>query len=404
MTNRFMKTTASLSLVLTGPLVLAGALLPAVAAQVGAGSDAAAGAHALSGTDAHARAVVRHHADACFRLHGECLERARALQRAVVDLLAAPDAERLAAARAAWSHARLVYGRIEALRFRGGPIEELEPLLNAWPVDEAYIEHVAYGAAGGIVHDRQTWRALSAPLLEHANERGSETNVSVGWHAIEFLLWGRDTFADGPGRRAHTDFVDGEAVDAERRRAYLRIVTDQLVAHLAQLERAWAPDADNHRRRFEADVRGSVRAMLTGAAILTAFELCGERLAVAYETQDQEQEHSCFSDTTCADLVANQLGIVAVLDGDGAGDEASVIGLVRRRDPEIAAHLESCLAETLVAMRAIPQPFDQAFLGDDDAPGRRAILTAMRALEQQAEAIAIAGRLLGHELPMRPGN
>jgi hypothetical protein len=55
-------------------------------------------------------------------------------------------------------------------------------------------------------------------------------------------------------------------------------------------------------------------------------------------------------------------------------------------------------------VRAIPAPFDQAFLGADDGKGRTAIRVAIEALERQAEAIAIAGRVFGHELPLRPGN
>ena len=62
--------------------------------------------------------------------------------------------------------------------------------------------------------------------------------------------------------------------------------------------------------------------------------------------------------------------------------------LLRQQDRAIADNLEQCLAATLAALRAIPQPFDQAFLGADEAPGRRAILTAITALEAQAEAIA----------------
>ena len=82
-------------------------------------------------------AVVRQHAAHCFRLHRDCAERAVVLQQAVHRFLAAPDAAGLAAAKAAWCDARTVYGQVEALRFHGGPIDALEPLLNAWPVDEA---------------------------------------------------------------------------------------------------------------------------------------------------------------------------------------------------------------------------------------------------------------------------
>jgi putative iron-regulated protein len=350
------------------------------------------------------RAVAERHAAHCHALYAECVAGAEALQRAITALLAAPGVATLAAARRAWTDARRVYGQTEALRFHGGPVDELEPLLNAWPVDEAFLDHVVGRPDAGIVHDRATFPQLSAALLVATNVRGGETNVSVGWHAIEFLLWGQDLHADGPGRRPHADYVDAGDPIVARRRAYLRLATETLVGHLRQLAAAWAPECDNFRRSFVAAPDDAVRRMLTGAAILSAFELCGERLAVAYETRDQEQEHSCFSDTTHVDLVANQLGIVAVFDGGrGDGPAASLLDLVRRRDPAIADHLAAALAATTAAMRAIPAPFDQAFLGPDEAPGRAAISAAMTALEAQAEAIVIAGRLLGHDLPMRPG-
>lgn len=350
-----------------------------------------------------ARTVVARHAARSHELYRECASRAAALQQAVGALLASPGPASLKAARDAWIHARIVYGETEVLRFHGGPIDAIEPLVNAWPVDETYIDRVAGRPTAGIVFDTKQFPALSAPLLTSVNERGGETNISVGWHAIEFVLWGQDLDPKGPGQRPHTDFLVGTE-GAERRRAYLAIVVDLLATQMTSLRDAWAPESAQ-RRRFEGDVPGSLRGMLAGAAILTAFELCGERLAVAYETRDQEQEHSCFSDTTCADLVANQKGIVAVFRDSGAANGThDLLGLVRAKDAAAADHLRQCLDATLAAMSAIPAPFDQAFLGADDAPGRRAIRAAMQALDQQAEAITIAGRLLGFDLPLRPGD
>lgn len=349
--------------------------------------------------------LVERHAAYCCQLYAACERDGEALLAAVDAFLVTPDEAHLQAARAAWCKARLVYGETEALRFQGGPIEPLEPLLNAWPVDEAYIDHVVGRPDAGIVHDLEHFPVLDAGLLEVANERGSETNVSVGWHAIEFLLWGQDMDAHGPGKRPASDFASSGGVPAQRRRLYLKLVTQRLVEHLRTLHRAWLPDAP-WRRSFVADPERAVVAMLTGAAILSAFELCGERLAVAYETKDQEQEHSCFSDTTWHDLQANQRGITAVLAGapGTTGEAPTLLRLLQQRDAAAAEHLAAALARTTEALAAIPAPFDQAFLGADDSPGRRAIHAAMRALEDQAEAIAIAGRLFGHDLPMRPGH
>ncbi|MFN9754968.1 MAG: imelysin family protein [Planctomycetota bacterium] len=353
------------------------------------------------------RAVVQRHADHCHRIPRELAARAGALRSAVANLVASPDPAALHGARAAWTSARGVYGQIEALRFHGGPIDGVEPLLNAWPVDEVYIDYVTGQPAAGIVADRAKVPVLAASVLAELNARGGETNVSVGWHAIEFLLWGQDLDPAGPGRRPWTDFADGPAGSphAARRRQYLAVVTEQLAANLADLARQWAPDADNFRRRYERDPADAVRRMLTGAITLTSFELAGERLAVAYETRDQEQEHSCFSDTTCDDLVANQLGIDAIFRG-GLGEPTShdLLGLVRSKDPAVAELPAARLDATRAALRAIPAPFDQAFLGQDDGPGRTAIRRAITALEEQAEAIAIAGGVLGHDLPLRRGN
>ncbi|HEX5051354.1 MAG TPA: imelysin family protein [Planctomycetota bacterium] len=347
--------------------------------------------------------VVHAHAVWCHSAYRECRDRAVQLREAIGALLAAPGAATLSGARAAWQRARAAYCVTEAMRFQEGPIEALEPLLNAWPIDEAYIDYVQGQPEAGIVHDRVRYPRIGETVLVLANERGGEANVSVGWHAIEFLLWGQDLRADGAGDRPFTDYQLGVGADADRRREYLSCIVDLLVRQLDELVAAWAPDAANHRRRFEADPEAAVGRMLTGVTVLTAFELGGERLAVAFETQDQEQEHSCFSDTTCEDLVADQLGIVRVIAPDGdAKRDPGLLSLVAAVDVVLARELQRKLLDTLARLRAIPAPFDQAMLGTDEAPGRRAMRAALDALDEQAECLSIAGRRLGYELPLRP--
>ncbi|MEZ6037120.1 MAG: imelysin family protein [Planctomycetota bacterium] len=338
--------------------------------------------------------VVAAHAAWCAANYAQLHRAARELQRAVQTLVAAPDEPKLTAARAAWIAARRHYGRTECLRFHDGPIEPLEPLLNAWPVDEAWIDH--------IVADAETFPLLDATVLQLANERGGEANISTGWHAIEYLLWGKDLRADGPGERPASDFT-AAAPHGERRARYLRAVTELLVEHCAALEQAWAPDADNYRRRFVAEVDASLRRMLVGATVLSAFELGGERLVVAYETHDQEQEHSCFSDTTLQDFEANQSGLVELLRGAPGAEHTSLLGLVHALDPALARLLGARLDDTLRCLRAIPAPFDQALLAADGSPAHRAIGAAVAALEEQTDALLLVGQRLGFELPLQPG-
>jgi putative iron-regulated protein len=53
----------------------------------------------------------------------------------------------------------------------------------------------------------------------------------------------------------------------------------------------------------------AIGKIVTGMGTMMAGELAGERLSVAYDTKEQEDEHSCFSDTTHLDILHNIRGI-----------------------------------------------------------------------------------------------
>jgi putative iron-regulated protein len=133
--------------------------------------------------------------------------------------------------------------------------------------------------------------------------------------------------------------------------------------------------------------------------------MAGERVAVPYETRDQEDEHSCFSDTTHLDLVANQLGLEAMFRGrwlDGQ-QGPGVLDLARAIDPALAIELEQRIAAALGALRAILPPFDRAIGAGDDTPERRAVLVALEALEAQTDSLARLSAALGFEIAIEPG-
>ena len=193
-------------------------------------------------------------------------------------------------------------------------------------------------------------------------------------------------------------FLDANSPHADRRREYLLEITDLLCEDLTRLVKAWAPDAENHRRRFEQDPK-ALRAILTGPGLLAGFEMSGERLAVALETRDQEEEHSCFSDTTHQDFRANMRGIALVLRGAGA---TSVIEVVRTRDAAAADDVTRALDQALAAIDAMPVPFDRAIQEKDGTPERVKLTAALEAIEALGETIARAAKSLGITIPTEP--
>jgi putative iron-regulated protein len=348
--------------------------------------------------------VVDNYADLVERSYQLSLDSATAMDAAIDVFIDSPGEETLAAARQAWLTARDDYGPTEAFRFYGGPIDNDEDgpegLINAWPLDEAYIDYVEGDSEAGIVNMPDQFPVIDADVLTSLNEEGGETNISTGWHAIEFLLWGQDLSVNGPGARPVTDYTT--AANADRRATYLAVATDLLLSHLQELVDAWAPTPDGYRSQFVAlPTSESLAMIMTGMGELSRGELAGERMTVAYETRSQEDEHSCFSDNTTSDIIDNATGVRRVLLGkvdtvDGPG----IYDLVASEDPELADELRSEIEDSVTLAKAIPPPFDQHLqegVSDDD-PGRKAVFDTILSLEAQTDTLVQTATLLEVDL------
>jgi len=365
------------------------------------------GAALLTGFSAQAqtvdaKAVVQHYSALVHANYSDVLTSAQTLQKAIAAFTAAPSAQGLEDAQKAWLAAREFYGQTEVFRFYSGPIDDdngPEGRINAWPLDESYIDSVAGKPKAGLVNNPKV--KITKANLAKLNERGGEENIAAGWHAIEFSLWGQDQSDTGPGKRSFEDFVDGKAPNADRRRAYLVTATELLIDDLSFLVKAWAPNAKNYRAKFEQGGIQSVRKIIVGMGSLSRGELAGERLEVAMNTQDKEDEHSCFSDNTHRDVVTNAQGIENVWLGsykrlDGSTLQgASLKDLVAAKNAALADKVSQQIAQSLANATAIQAPFDREIVGAKDAPGRIRVQKTIDSLVQQSKDITEAAAVLG---------
>ncbi|NLG77855.1 MAG: hypothetical protein GX535_16600 [Xanthomonadaceae bacterium] len=359
------------------------------------------------------RAVVENYANIVLATYEDAIETARALDRAVDELIANPSEETLAAARERWKAARIPYGYSEAFRFYGGPIDDEdgpESRLNGWPLDENHIDAVrvdAYNAAPGenIIGNAAQFPEITPELIAAQNEAGGEKNIASGYHAIEFLLWGQDfnTPPGAPGQRPYTDFVaagDAGATNA-RRGQYLKAATTLLIRDLESVAAEWRePELGqtNYRTSLvSGDVPTALKRMFTGAAALAEVEMAGERMNVPLLSSDQEEEQSCFSDTTSADLRANAAGIEHVyygkytrLDGSTVSGP-SLADLVRAKDERVAEEMDARIARVREAVHTIGTPFDRE-IRSDNAEGRARVQAAIDTLRAEALSLTRAAR------------
>lgn len=312
----------------------------------------------LSAVDkAHTDRLMISYANMAHAAFKDSLDTAKALQAAIDTYVATPTQANLDAAQAAYKIARQPYSQTEIFRFDEGfvtpndkraiaSVDSWEGQINAWPLDEALIDYVSdtyegeYNSKDNIINSesitvgsvKQDTSTITPELLAEMNEiGGSEANVTTGYHAIEFMLWGQDTNGvnEGAGNRPVSDYVteagqctSGDTVNedasiCERRGAFLKAAAQLLVNDLTAMEAEWQPERDNTLRSdlMARKYDNGLRQVMYQMGSLALGELASERMQVAFVTGSTEDEHECFSDLTHLSYANNARGIQNVFNG-----------------------------------------------------------------------------------------
>ena len=381
--------------------------------------------------------IVKNYAEMAYLNYSDALVGAHKLEASVKALVNTAASGDLAAAevahsfaKATWTNeARMPYGQTEIFRFYNGPIdfepvndgttsylesinfEGVEGLLNAWPLDEAYIDYVEGAPAAGLINDRTV--ALSKDVIVSMNELNGEKNISTGYHAVEFLLWGQDRDQASAGKRSVTDYMTEK--NADRRREYLGLLSTTIIDHLSSVTAQWTPAATNYRKEFVGrDTRESLGFLFTSMISMAGDELKSERIENALLLEDQEEEHSCFSDTTVNDIYTNALGVKNVYFGQytafnmaQAIDGAGVDELVEFVNPALNAEITAAFDTLFTGINAFyaTDANGNAVIGDIALPFDVAITSEQAKvqkivddLDHVAELLETAAAELGLDL------
>lgn len=343
--------------------------------------------------------------------------------------------------------------------------------INAWPLGEALIDYVqtndtdfgtdqvgvtanSAGINGGgaltaadaedqsnnIIGDVTI--DITADLLANTATADDEHDVIAGYHAIEFLLWGQDLNNDGEttdgtdreeavktneaynyaegGDRPLSDLAEGysetDTYDSsnlsERRHKFMEVAVEKLIDDLETVRDSWA-DGASYRTEFttissEDDAKQKLAEILTGMGTLSEGELAGERMQIAFSSNSQEDEHSCFSDNTHRDIWLNAEGVSNSYYGEYAGYDSTLDGtddvttnavsgyglddyLADAGLTEVAASMVTALSTTSTAYESIDSlaregtPFDVQIM---DATTEEPAYDTIKALNAQSTVIA----------------
>ncbi|MEM8650745.1 MAG: imelysin family protein [Pseudomonadota bacterium] len=365
-------------------------------------------------------AVVNTYSDIALAKYEDSLITAQALDAAINDFLALPSPTTHEAAKQAWIAARVPYQQTEAYRFGNAIVDDWEGRVNAWPLDEGLIDYV--DASYGTESDENTLYTanlianpsitvngekvdagkITPELIQSLNEAGDiEANVTSGYHAIEFLLWGQDLNGNGKGagNRPHTDFDTNNCTNGncDRRAAYLSAASKLLISDLEEMVGNWQSDGAA-RKVLSDNPENGISSILTGMGSLSYGELAGERMKLGLLLHDPEEEHDCFADNTHNSHLYDAVGIQNVYLGtykrvNGITvNGPSLSELVAQKDAALDSELKGKLDAKINKMMVMAEraskveAYDQ-MISEGNTEGNAVVQAAIDALVDQTRSI-----------------
>jgi putative iron-regulated protein len=260
----------------------------------------------------------------------------------------------------------------EAFQFYAGPVDGPGgplPRIAAWPVNPAYIEAILADPA----------QPLGFRALARANQAGGADEVTVGLHAMEYLLWGE------AGSRRPDDFAgDG------RRAAMLAAQAQVLANDLGLLVAAWAPEGNTYRAATLAmDQRNALGRAFNGMAVLLGYEIPLRRIGAGLFPGNPGFEPSPFSQSSAQDLRASFDGARRVWT------ETGLAPLVAARDAALAQAIDTGFARAAEAVAAMDAPYSRFLAPPPGSPERATAGAAVRALTDLGRDLRTAANRLG---------
>lgn len=271
--------------------------------------------------------------------------------------------------------------------------------LDSWPIEGGYIDHIEGYPFSGIVNDLTL--NIDEETIRSQHGFTDPSNASLGYHALEFMLWG-DT-----GKRAPPEFFPQEntapvpisddehtssATDAEtnehgethsikpqnhnRRRQYTQLLSELLQKDLHRIQRRWEPSNGYYAQLLrESSNENTVQAAFIAAQDLIREELLKKRFQLI---------SSEFSQTSNADLLALLAGLEQwFIPVDAELQEASLFFLMQQADSKVAEDFSASLQQSTACIRnmtTVPAEIDQC---------KQDIITLLSNLRNAAKSLLV---------------
>ena len=283
------------------------------------------------------------------------------LQEAVTAFLFDPNLDNLDAAQRVWLSAHQSF--LEANFYvsatkpgmpsaASGSAGQLPHMIDAWPMQEGFLDSLQLYPTSGIINDLTL--SIDEQTLRNQHGITAAEEVSLGFHAIEFLLWARP-ITDFPVQSELTadqqnDGLRLHQLSNNRRRETLRLIVKLLHDDIVGQNQQPAAEAPQPATATTHNLRGAIQACTEALQSM-------QRELLLLTPGDEASGHSRFSNSSAQDLLTYMQTLVFVYSDPGRLHE-----LFESLDPELASQFATLAKATLQRLTELDAKLDPSTL------------------------------------------
>lgn len=227
-------------------------------------------------------------------------------------------------------------------------------------INYSYVDYTNAQPNSGIIKDGTNYPTINQVGMISWHQAGGDKNAALGFHVLEFLLWGEDQSFTSAGTRSNNDYLQ-VGTENERRMKYLVDASD----YLQLLINDFDYDSNYENSLLELDEDEAFNIIIDGYMRFIEKDLVEKTILKPLESQNPQDELSDFSDNTTANIKAKVKALRYALDGSDLFSELErtwyfMIDFIDDVDNEAAQDIMTSLDEVDDLLGQINMDFEQA--------------------------------------------
>lgn len=260
--------------------------------------------------------------------------------------------------------------------------------IQVYPINYRYVDYSEDTPNGGIINDVNNHPEIL--FLNTLHQVGGEQNCTIGFHVLEFLLWGEDLSLSGPGNtRDNKDYVTGGGgINVNRRRAFL----DESMNRFSITVQGLKVDETYEKSMKSMDSKTFMNLMVGSLQQFIKEEMVNKDIQLPLNTQNHHLEICDYSDHTLTILKRKIEAIRLVLDGGtlfngNGGTDYFLMDLITEVVPDEATKIKNQLDAINADFSTINMTFENAVLNPSAAAKLQGIADKLMAIHGSLDVL-----------------